>query len=62
MENGKKATELARSISRPESSVRSALPVLSNRGILWDDWALGTVRVRPDEPLFAYWIRMTCIL
>ncbi len=57
-----KAPEIARSISRPESSVRSALRALYNRGILWDDWALGNVRVRPEDPFFAHWIRMNCTL
>jgi energy-coupling factor transporter ATP-binding protein EcfA2 len=50
--------ETARSIESPASSVRSALRALYDRGILWDDWNLGTLRVRLVDPLFAHWIRM----
>jgi energy-coupling factor transporter ATP-binding protein EcfA2 len=57
-----KAPELARSIDRPESSVRSTLRTLYTRGILWDDVSHKGVRVRPEDPFFAHWIRMNCIL
>jgi uncharacterized protein len=57
-----KPPELARSIRRPESSVRSALRALCTRGILWDDVSHKGVRVRPEDPFFAHWIRLTCII
>lgn len=58
-----KTPALARSIiRRPESSVRSVLRALCNRGTLWDDWSHKGVRVRPEDPFFAHWIRMTCVL
>jgi len=54
-----KPAETARSIKSPASSVRSALRALYNRNILWDDWNLGKVRVRLENPFFAHWITMT---
>jgi energy-coupling factor transporter ATP-binding protein EcfA2 len=54
--------ETARSIESPASSVRSSLRALYDRGILWDDWNLGKLRVRLDDPFFANWIRMRASL
>jgi hypothetical protein len=51
-------TEIAYSIKSPNSSVRSALSALYNRNILWDDWTLRKLRVRPQDPFFAYWIML----
>jgi hypothetical protein len=51
-------TEIAYSIKSLASSVRSALRALYNRNVLWDDWNLGEVRVRPEDPFFANWIGM----
>jgi hypothetical protein len=49
--------ETARSIESPASSVRSALRALYDRGIVWDDWNLGKLRVRLEDPFFAHWIK-----
>jgi hypothetical protein len=49
--------EGARSIESPASSVRSALRALYNRNVLWDDWNLRKLRVRPEDPFFAHWIK-----
>jgi hypothetical protein len=53
--------ETARSIESPASSVRSALRALYDRGIVWDDWKLGKLRVRLEDPFFAHWIRTRAI-
>jgi hypothetical protein len=54
--------EIAHSIKSPASSVRSALRALYNRNILWDDWSLRKLRVRPQDPFWGHWIRMRAIL
>jgi len=53
-----KPAEIASSIESPASSVRSALRALYRRNILWDDWTLRKLYVRPQDPFFARWIRM----
>jgi energy-coupling factor transporter ATP-binding protein EcfA2 len=53
-----KPVEIARSIASPASSARSAVRALYDRGILWDDWNLGKLRVRLEDPFFGHWIRM----
>jgi hypothetical protein len=54
--------EIAQSIKSPASSVRSALHAVYNRNILWDDWNLRKLRVRPQDPFFGHWVRMRAIL
>ncbi len=54
--------EIAHAIKSPASSVRSSLRALYNRNILWDDWNLRKLRVRPQDPFFGHWVKMRAIL